>query len=207
MLKLFTAPSVEPVDLDTAKLHVRQDSTADDALITALIVAARQHVEQDCNLALITQVWDLYLDYFPGNNPAWDPYNWDPRALDIEIPLSPIQTVDSVTSYNDAGAPTVFASSNYFADTVSAPPRIALSAASSGWPTDLRPINGAVIRFTAGYGAAAAAVPAPLKQAMLLLIAHWYENREQVITSGAQALSVPFGYAELIANYRVYWAG
>jgi uncharacterized phiE125 gp8 family phage protein len=209
MLKLITPPSIEPVDLDTAKLHVRQDSTADDALITALIVAAREHVERDTNRGLITQVVDFYRDYYPGNNPASLSYRScyvDPRELDIELPLSPLQAIGSITSYDENNAATVFSAANYYADLVSEPGRIALAPAAA-WPTSLRPINGVVIRMTVGYGDTAATVPASLRQAMLLLIGHWYENREQAITSGAQALSVPFGYAELIANYRVYWAG
>lgn len=69
-----TAPSAEPVDLTTAKLHLRVTDTAQDTLITAFITAARMHVEAVCQRALINQVWTITYDRFdspillPGGN-------------------------------------------------------------------------------------------------------------------------------------------
>ena len=62
---LVTAPAAEPLTLAEAKLHLRVDDTADDALIGALITAARQHAEHDTRRALVTQTWKLALDASP----------------------------------------------------------------------------------------------------------------------------------------------
>ncbi len=50
------------------------------------------------------------------------------------------------------------------------------------------------IDYTAGYGDAAD-VPADLKQAVLALVAYWYEHRDSVTTA-------PLGFERLIAGYR-----
>jgi uncharacterized phiE125 gp8 family phage protein len=61
------------------------------------------------------------------------------------------------------------------------------------------------ISFTCGYGAAGANVPAALRNAILLLAAHWFETREAVvgIDQRGSAMPTPFGVTELIAGYKV----
>jgi uncharacterized phiE125 gp8 family phage protein len=50
--------------------------------------------------------------------------------------------------------------------------------------------------------------PADLDQAVLMLIAHWYAQREaSFVNTAAQAIEVPFGVSEIIANYRTYSFG
>jgi uncharacterized phiE125 gp8 family phage protein len=50
------------------------------------------------------------------------------------------------------------------------------------------------VDYTAGYGDAAD-VPADLRQAVLTLVAYWYEHRDSVTTA-------PVGFERLIAGYR-----
>lgn len=45
--------------------------------------------------------------------------------------------------------------------------------------------------------------PADVEQAVLMLGAHWYENREASVI-GVSAQSVPFGYREIVAEHRKY---
>lgn len=50
--------------------------------------------------------------------------------------------------------------------------------------------------------------PADLEQAVLLLAAHWYENREAaLISNAAQAIELPFGVQQIVAEYRNYTFG
>ncbi len=62
------------------------------------------------------------------------------------------------------------------------------------------PLGGAMtVRFTAGFGPAWGDVPADLRQAVMLLAAHYYEFR------GATDLGdgcMPFGVAALLSRYR-----
>ena len=69
-------------------------------------------------------------------------------------------------------------------------------------PAPGRELNGIVIDVTAGYGTDAEAVPAPLRHAILQLVAHWYENRSAVTYDRAQGIS-PLGVDALIAPYRI----
>jgi uncharacterized phiE125 gp8 family phage protein len=69
------------------------------------------------------------------------------------------------------------------------------------WPKPGRPANGIEIAFTAGYGPVAADVPAPIRQAILLLIAHWYEHRSP-LEDGIHTEPLPNMVSELLAPYR-----
>ncbi len=65
-----------------------------------------------------------------------------------------------------------------------------------------RPIAGIEIDVTVGYGDAGTDVPEPLRQAIRLLVAHWYENRG-LIAVGHEVAILPQTVAALIAPYRV----
>ncbi|MEW5921571.1 MAG: head-tail connector protein [Bacillota bacterium] len=187
-LSLVTAPAVEPVDLASAKTHLRVDGTDEDVLITALITAAREYCEGFQNRACITQTWDLWLDSFPSED-----Y--------IRIPLPPLQSVASVKYYGTDNAEYTMAAADYFVDNKSEPGRLVLAYGKS-WPsTTLRPVNGIVVRFTAGHGDATN-VPQAIKQAMLLLIGHWYANREAVLT-GSISKEIEFAVKSLLWMCRV----
>lgn len=49
-------------------------------------------------------------------------------------------------------------------------------------------------------------VPGDLEQAVFMLAAHWYENREASI-AGMTINTVPFGYEDIIRENRVYTYG
>jgi uncharacterized phiE125 gp8 family phage protein len=60
------APAAEPITLAEAKAWLRVDGTDEDTLITALIAAARTHVENFTRRALITQQFEVSFDAFQG---------------------------------------------------------------------------------------------------------------------------------------------
>ena len=62
---------------------------------------------------------------------------------------------------------------------------------------------GIALDVTVGYGDTALDVPEPLRQAMRLLIAHWYENRGLVVTGAMSLAALPATVAALIAPYRM----
>jgi hypothetical protein len=45
--------------------------------------------------------------------------------------------------------------------------------------------------------------PADLQQAILLLAAHWYENREASVI-GLTAIDLPLGYRDILQSHRVW---
>lgn len=185
-LVMTAAPAAEPISLAEAKAHLRIDADDEDALLASLIVAARALVEKTLARALITQDWSLYLD-------AW------PRGT-IMLPVAPVQEVTAVRVYDPDGVPADVDEESYSADTLSEPARLALSA-SGVQLLPARLLNGYEIAFTAGYGDEADDVPEPIRQALKLLVAHWFEQREPVVL-GEAAQEVPATIASLLLPYR-----
>jgi uncharacterized phiE125 gp8 family phage protein len=184
-LALVTAPTEEPVSRTEAKLHCKVDITTDDTLIDGLIVAARQLVEAHVRRALVTQTWDLYLDYFPSE----DRHDYG----SIVVPNPPLVSVTSVKYYDDAGTLQTLSASGYRV-LAGTPGRIA-PAHLNDWPDAREHPDAVVARYVAGYGAASA-VPQSLRQAILLLAGHWYENREAV--AEGQRTALPLAVESLV---------
>ena len=87
-------------------------------------------------------------------------------------------------------------------DAISAPARIALGYGQY-WPDTQDVVNSVVVRFTAGYGDAAADVPENLRQAILIMTAELYEQRQQSVAQTLQ--QVPFTVRALLDTDRVAW--
>ena len=192
-LKIVTAPALEPISLDEAKLHLRVDldDATEDALINSLITTARQYCEGYQRRNYITQTWELWLDDFPP-------------LIYINIPLPPLQSVTHVKYYGTDDTEYTFSSDDYFVDTKSEPGRVSLGYIKQ-WPsTTLRPVNGVCVTFVAGYGDADTDIPQSVKQAMLLLIAAWYEQREAFTTSGINISVVPMAVDALLWLDRIF---
>jgi uncharacterized phiE125 gp8 family phage protein len=181
---LLTAPAIEPVTLADAKAFLRVETDADDDVIGALIAASRIHIEAQTRRAMIAQSWRLTADFWPPDGrltvtPAPLKQVTAARVFDID---GHAQTIDTQVFVPDFGASAVA-----FAPwAVPAPGRIAA---------------GIELDVVTGYGDAAADVPEPLRQAIRLLVAHWYENRGLAAVGTVTIL--PTSVAALIAPYRV----
>ena len=187
--KITTPPADEPITLAQAKAHLRVDFTDDDVLIGALIVAAREYCEDVLGRALMAQTIEGVLDGEPGDV--------------ILLPRPPLLSVQSIKFYDENDVATLVDPAEYLVDRTSQPGRVVLNAEGE-WPdVNLRPANSVTIEFTAGYGDDAADVPAKFRQAMLLLIAHWYTHREEVSVGSGSAMPVPFAAAALLGVDRV----
>lgn len=185
-LTLVTAPEVEPITLTEAKLHLRVTENNEDALISALIIAAREGAESFTRRAIITQTWDLTLDEFPE---------------EIETPFPKLQSVSSVTYIDTDGNSQTLNASEYTVDTKSEPGRV-VEAYGKTWPSTRDVINAVTVRFVAGYGLASA-VPKSLVQGMLMHIGHMYANRESV-NIGNISSEIPMSTEYLYLPHRVY---
>lgn len=204
---LVTAPAIEPVTLAEAKAHARIDIDDDDAYVTTLIQAARQWIEEATGRCLITQTWRLDLDQWPIGSieDDWSGVREGPITL-LDAPFvtlkkSPCASIVSVATLDEDDASTTWAASNYYlAKRPNGYGRVVRKSGVS-WPDIGVRASGAInITFTAGYGALASSVPFPLRQALMMLVAHWYETREPVIERGNPvALTVE----SLLAAYRV----
>lgn len=187
--KLITGPAVEPISLAEAKAHLRVDSDAEDALIGLLIASARQAAEHETGRALITQTWELVLDAFP--------------SAEIEIPAAGVASIASVKYLDGAGDEQTVSASAYVLDAESVPAYV-LPASGYEWPGTADSANAVRVRYVAGFGAAAADVPASIRHWMLLHIGTAYAQRESV-AAGVPVAELPGRYhAALLDPYRVY---
>lgn len=155
-------PTSEPVTLTEAKAHCRIDTTADDTLVSSLITAARAWCESRIGQCLMPATYRLKLDRFCGH--------------EIELPYPPLTAVSSIAYVDSAGSAQTLSSALYAVDTDSKPGRVSPVYAEV-WPTTREQLQAITITYTAGY-ASASVVPQSIKQAILLLVGHWYENRE-----------------------------
>jgi uncharacterized phiE125 gp8 family phage protein len=185
-LVLIAAPEIEPVTLAEAKAHLRLDESSEDGLVASFIQTSRLQIEATLGLALITQIWSYRLDKWPD-------------GCVLELPLRPVQSVTAVRITAADGSVDTLGAERYLLDGASAPPR--LHATPSPWPRPGVRAQGVEIVIRAGFGDEAGSVPPPIRQALLMLVAHWYENREPVLV-GTSASSIPDTISALLAPYR-----
>ena len=176
-------PAIEPLTLAEAKAFLRVEHTADDDLIGALIKAARCEVEAATRRALITQGFRIVLD-------CW------PKSGRVVSPVSSLRSVTAARVRDIDGNASNLNLAIFTLDTVSSPGVIEFDRGLV--PEPGQTIAGIEIEITAGYGESAASVPEPLRQAMRLLIARYYENRDKI-----ESDKLPGAVAALIAPYRV----
>lgn len=183
MIPIFiSGPAVEPVTLGEMKAYLRvdDDDNAQDDLIAGLVKAARLMVEAASRRVLIEQRWRVVLDCWPAGGT-------------ILLPISPLIAVDRITVADLSGGTSEVPADAFETDALSDPPRVLVGDAAQPGKTR----NGVSIELRAGYGTAPEAVPATLKLAIRLLVAHWFENRgdaigEQILPPEALALVAPF---------------
>jgi Phage gp6-like head-tail connector protein len=213
---ITSAPAVEPVSLAEVKTHLRIDTADEDGLLQALILTSRLHVEVALGLALITQTWSCFFDHWPqgliGRGVPLSPPGAAFASLDphtalasganaLAFPLGPVKSVDAIRVYADDGTFVSVPVAGFAIDLISRPARIARRSGTS-LPAAGRALNGIEFAITAGFGAAAADVPAPIRQALLLLVAHWYEHRDPG-EIGSNATHVPAAVSALLAPWTL----
>lgn len=179
-LVLITGAASYPITVAEAKANGRIEVSEEDTLIEGLIAAATAYAERVTGMAFIEQTWEDVRDRFPSGP--------------IVIDLGPVTEVVSVKYIDADGDEQTIAAEDYTVDTVSRSGRVYSYAA---WPATKADTYSTVrVRFTTGGGA-----PDDVKQAILLLTEHWYENRASVVVDGT-ATSVPMATDMLLGLHR-----
>lgn len=186
-IELISAPAEEPITLAEAKAQLRVDHDDEDALIESLIIAAREVVESKLERALITQTWAHYFDFLPGD-----------YGFELQPGVSSIVSVQ----YQDLNDTTQTVDPANYVLTKDAVPQIRLSY-SGEWPAALEYSDAVKITVVVGYGDRHA-VPEAIKQAIKLLVSHWYENREAVVI-GTITATLPLAVDLLLRRYKVVY--
>jgi phage conserved hypothetical protein, phiE125 gp8 family len=189
----------ECITLDKAKEHCKIDGDTEDAYITDLITRARIQCENWCHTAILPQRVIAYLN----NNDVLD---FSSKSY-LRLPYLNIVSIVSLKSYVEDGNDTLFPDGNYYLSG----DRICLKT-SSYLPTELRRFDAISVEFIAGFGRLendilVEAVPETIKQAMLMLILHWHENRaaqyDAMNTSVSTSVAyTPHGVLALLEPYK-----
>ena len=191
MPKGFTITTASTVALFTtseAKTHLKVDTTADDTLIDNLIKAARESAEEYTNRYFIDTVITQHGD------------KWSDLDVLFKSPISR-NTSTSVRYYDEDNTIQTLATSVYIQDTIVEPSRITLNVDQS-FPNLADRIGAVQCTYTVGYGTTASDVPEAIKQAVLLTIGHWYENRQTVVV-GRSVSEIPMAAQYLLDQYKV----
>lgn len=180
------------VDQDTIitvadlKAHMRVTHTAEDTLISALRSAAISWVEEHCNIKLGSYTARGYLPGFYNSRIPIGPVT---AVSEVKYQVTADTDYDSDLTTLDAGL--------WFTDLISQPSRIAFRDVPSVYEYALNPV---VVSFTAGY----TTMPTPVLQAIRLLVAHMYENRQEEIT-GTITTRLKFGLEALLNPFRIIY--
>lgn len=161
---LVTAPTSEPITLTQAKkqLEISPSDNAHDDHITLLIQTAREQWEHDTDSACLTQTWSVTLK----------------EVIDDEIylPKRPIQSITSITYYDSLNAQQTLSTSVYGLDAAARAVRLKHMQI---WPFMLDRWDAMTVTYVCGY-TSSSLVPAAAKQAMLLLVGKYFENRDML---------------------------
>lgn len=180
-----TQPVMEPLSLAEAKVQCRVDTEADDAYIQTLISVARQYVEDQLDITLLTTVWEASYDLFP----VWQ--------IILPRPMLQIGNITVTYRLGDGSTSTkTSAAGDFRVDTRTVPGRIYPNW-SQTWPAVRGDENSVVVNYTAGYGDDGSSVPPICKHLMATLVAHYYDTR-QIIAPGTYG-TIPRTFDTLLA--------
>ena len=182
--KVTTAPLNEPWTLAEVKSYLKIDDSNEDSMLNTLIKGARMVAESYLNQALITQTITEKFDRL--SNPT------------IYLSVSPVIAVTNFQYADSQNTTQTFAATEYVVDTFSKPARLSLAYGKT-WPTLYGNINDVTITYTAGYDTESSGVPFQIRQAILLMIADTYENRQDYVRK------LPTASQYLLDQYRVQY--
>lgn len=184
-LTIYAQPAVEPVTVERLCTHLRVDyaatTEAERTELADLIQAAREYAEEWQGRAYITRTYDLSVA----------------ASTNITLPMPVYQLLHFVASTDEDGQTTTISSSDYTINTTGTFAVVTINEL----PLDAEVIT---VRYETGYGDAASDVPARIRQALLLLCGHWYENREP-IGAGGWITEMCHSAAALLNQDRVQW--
>lgn len=184
----------EPITLEQARAQIRIEAFGsplahpDDAYIQMLIGIARDYCESYCQRAFAIKTIEFAYDDLPLN--------------EIEIPVYPAKSIQIIKYIDADGLEKIVPSSNYALDYYSTPNFIFLTYGNR-WPVTFNTENNVIIQ--AIVGCPPAQVPLSVKSAMLLIVGHLYENRQQEVLGNTRISfnSLNLGVESLLQPHRL----
>lgn len=169
-------PTTYGVTVQEAKAHSRVLGTADDSLVATYLASALDYAEAFIGRRYQPQTWEMTIDAFP--------------SAEIQITPSPVVSITKIEYVDADGATQIVDDATFETDFAGDD---AWVIPSEPWPAIMETVNAVKITFVAGRGN----MPASLKQAIIMLAAHYYEDRE-----GA---SFPEGVTRILLAHKRYF--
>lgn len=183
------------VSLDDARRHLAELPEEDEPFVEGLILAATTWIDGPTGWlgrALGIQTLELAVQDF-----------YSSECGGIPLPFPPVLDVISIKYRGADGTYQTLPASDYERDSGGVYP------VSGSWPFVSGRGDNVLVRFKVGCasrndaGEFVSDVPETIRLAVLLLVAHWYRNREAVVI-GAVGTNLPFAVDALLQPYRVY---
>jgi uncharacterized phiE125 gp8 family phage protein len=172
----------EPVTLAQFKQHLRLNHSQQDLMLTSLLLVAREQVEADTWRSLVP---------ITGRTITRRGFPFGDEAM--YFPKPPLRGVTSITYLDANGATQTI--TGFRLDTLHEPGSVE-PAYPLPWPVSQDGPASVTVVYDCGY-ATPDAVPASLRQAILLIAAQMYEHAEPVAIAGFSTLD------RLLNFYRV----
>lgn len=201
-LRRIVDPVVEPIDVADARRQclIDADITIHDTTLANYIRAARELAESYTKRTFVESSWRLSAAAFP--------YKCETDFLDpwISIPMPPLIAIESV-SYLDTDGSRIYLTAEQYQVWMDEEPPCLIPPYRQTWPSGRVDANAVQIEYRAGYAdggspMGAAKVPETAKQAIRLMVAHWFNNRED--TAIANLATIPNGFERLLDSIRIY---
>lgn len=199
-LHLITSPDEEVVTLAEAKAQLRITDTSSDDLITALIMAAVNQIDPAgggwLGRALRPQTWELRSDGFPYGY-CGSGYHRNFRVQnEIVLPYPPLISVDSVKYFDTVGVEqTLTEGVGYRVLGLGSINGAGIAPVYGGsWPSARCDAESVVVQFTCGYDVTDGnspptdLLPAPIKQAVLLMVKDLFHLGERNLFIGSETV-------------------
>tara|TARA_R110001606_G_scaffold116277_2_gene245168 strand:- start:3941 stop:4495 length:555 start_codon:yes stop_codon:yes gene_type:complete len=182
LVKTTSNPTLDDViSVADLKTFCRVDGTAEDTLVSNFRDAAISYIESACNIRIGDVTAEGYLDQF------------EPTSF----PFGPVSAISSVEYLNQSNVLTTLPASKYYFEIDGSAGRMNFL----NYPTVYSyALNRVKINFTVGYPEAE--VPQGILQAIRILVAHYYENRQPSVV-GKTVNAVPYSVDALLNNFRV----
>ena len=186
-VRRLTNSTIPIVTVEQARNQCNVSHREDDNFLKAAIAAAQQYIERQLECVVGNSTYTITADRFPVG------------ASPFPLPLWPISTVTAIRYKDNNGDSQTLNLLSIVQPATNE--RYSIARVDwEPWPTTKKTPQCVEIDVTAGY-ASAASIPAPLAQCALMLVAHWYMNRESV-TIGAVSKEMEFSVNALLDCMR-----
>lgn len=169
------------ISVEEVKTYLRVDGIEEDQVVSNLIDAAIDFCENKTKRALKSRTYDYFIDSL---------------KQEVVLPKPPLSLFTSITLKSKSGQETILESDKYYVDTNGEPCKVFIYEIPSYDPV---PSSSVVMRFNAGY--TSVTLPKTIYQAILLLVSHWYENRNPV---GSTDKQLEFTIDALLNQHKIY---